>query len=161
LDKHSLQAQGYDQLDVTILEELQVNCRISVSDLARKIHLSQPAVHNRIKRLERDGVIRRYVAMLDREMVGYSLLCFIRLTLHPHNRDVFCEAQDKLSALPAVQEMYRTAGAYDLLLKVVLPDHQALDTFISEELRTIRGVERVDAEVVLNEVKHTTAIKVK
>src|SRR5215217_6333819 len=66
----SLFDSGFDQLDRAILEELQVNSRISVADLARKIHLSPPAVHQRIKRLEREGVIQQYVALLNREMVG-------------------------------------------------------------------------------------------
>ncbi|MBC7872067.1 MAG: AsnC family transcriptional regulator, partial [Chitinophagaceae bacterium] len=62
-----------DQLDHAILEELQVNGRISVSDLARKIHLSPPAVYQRIKRLERAEVIRQYVALIDREAAGYDV----------------------------------------------------------------------------------------
>ncbi len=161
MNRRTLQERGYDQLDLIIMEELQANCRISVTDLARRIHLSQPAVHNRIKRLERDGVIQRYVALIDREAAGYDLLCFIRLTLHPHSREVFCEAQARLEALPIVQEIYRTAGAHDLLLKVVLKSREALDRFIEDELRTIRGVERVDTDIVLNEVKRTTAIQVK
>ena len=67
-------------------EELQVNSRISVADLARKIHLSPPAVHQRIKRLERAGVIQQYVALLNREMIGYDLLCFIQVSIQPHTQ---------------------------------------------------------------------------
>lgn len=161
MNKNSLQARGYDQLDLTILEELQMNCRISVTDLARKIHLSQPAVHNRIKRLERDGVIRQYVALLDRQAVGYGLVCFLRISLQPHSRDVFCDVQARLGALGAVQEIYRTTGGCDLLVKAAVADHEALDRLLNDHVRTIYGIERIDVEIVLNEVKHSTAYQLK
>ncbi|CAG0973798.1 partial HTH-type transcriptional regulator LrpC, partial [Anaerolineae bacterium] len=64
--------KGFDQLDYAILKELQVNGRVSVADLGRKIHLSAPAVYQRIKRMERAGVIRQYVALIDREAAGYD-----------------------------------------------------------------------------------------
>jgi len=72
---------AFDRLDRAIVEELQVNGRISVADLARKVYLSPPAVYQRIKRLERAGMIRQYVALVSREMAGCDLMCFIRLSL--------------------------------------------------------------------------------
>jgi Lrp/AsnC family transcriptional regulator, leucine-responsive regulatory protein len=152
---------GFDGLDLAILNELQQNGRVSVADLARKIHLSQPAVHNRMKRLEREGIIREYVALVDRESAGYDLMCFIRVTVQPHSRDVFCDIQRILSEMPAVLECYRTAGSHDLLMKVVMRDHKALDRFLAETLMAIPGIDRIDTDVVLNEVKSTTALELK
>src|SRR5215813_9899983 len=150
---------GFDQLDRAILEELQVNSRISVADLARKIHLSPPAVHQRIKRLERAGVIQQYVALLNREAVGYDLLCFIRVSIQPHTRTQIDGFQAAMAELPAVLECYRTAGSHDLLLKVAVRDHKELDKFIGDHLMTIPGVDRIEASPVLNEMKATTALK--
>lgn len=152
---------GFDQLDRAILEELQVNSRISVADLARKIHLSPPAVHQRIKRLERAGVIQQYVALLNRELVGCDLLCFISLTIQPHTKARLDEFQKVMEALPSVLECYRTAGSHDLLLKVAVLDHRELDAFISEHLMTIPGVDRIEVSPVLNAMKSTTALKLK
>jgi DNA-binding Lrp family transcriptional regulator len=152
---------GFDQLDQAILEELQANSRISVADLARKIHLSAPAVHQRIKRLERAGVIQKYVALLDREAVGYSLLCFIRVSIQPHTKSHLDGFQAAICQLHYVLECYRTAGTFDLLLKVAVPDHKELDKLISEHLMTIPGVERIETSPVLHDMKSTTAFKLK
>jgi Lrp/AsnC family transcriptional regulator, leucine-responsive regulatory protein len=152
---------GFDQLDHAILEELQINGRVSVADLARKIHLSPPAVYQRIKRLERAGVIRQYVALVDRESAGYDLLCFIRVSIQPHTKAQLAAFQKAVVAMPAVLECYRTAGSYDLLLKIVVHDHKELDRFISDHLMTIPGVNQIDTSLVLNEMKSTTALRVK
>ncbi len=159
--KDALQDGGFDQLDRTILEILQTNGRISVADLARQIHLSQPAVHNRIKRLERAGIIQKYVALVDREAAGYDLLCFIRVTVQPHTQEHFAEWAEKVETLPQVQECYRMAGGCDLMLKILVKDHRALDTFIADHLMTIHGIERIETGVVLNEMKKTTAVPLK
>jgi DNA-binding Lrp family transcriptional regulator len=153
----SLFNRGFDQLDHAILNELQANGRISVADLARKIHLSSPAVHQRIKRLERAGVIRQYVALIDREAAGYDLLCFIRVSVQPHTKAQLEAFKAAVQTLTEVQECYHTAGSFDLLLKIVVQDHKALDRFISEHLMSIGGVERIDTSVVLSEMKSTTA----
>lgn len=152
---------GFDQLDRAILEELQVNGRISVADLARKIHLSPPAVYQRIKRLERAGVIQQYVALVDREAVGYDLLCFIRISVQPHTDALMQAFQQAVAGLPQVLECYRMAGSYDILLKVVVPNHRQLDQFIRDHLMSLTGVERIETSLVLNEMKYTTAYQLK
>jgi DNA-binding Lrp family transcriptional regulator len=150
---------AFDQLDRAILEELQANGRISVADLGRKIHLSPPAVYQRIKRMERAGMIQGYTALIDREQAGYSLMGFIRLSLQPHNREQFEAFQARIDQLPEVVECYHTAGSYDLLLKVLVRDGRALDALLKEQLMTAPGVERVETNVVLSEMKATTTLK--
>lgn len=150
---------GFDNLDYAILEELQQNGRISVADLARKIHLSQPAVHNRIKRLEKSGVIRQYVALLDREVLGYDLLCFIQISVR--SGEQINPLLAKIKTLPEVLEVYRLAGEFDLLLKVVMANTKNLDHFIEKHLASLDGIGRIQTSLVLNEAKSTTAVKVK
>lgn len=157
----SLLDKGFDQLDHAILRELQTDGRISVADLGRKIHLSAPAVYQRIKRMERAGVIRRYVALIDREAAGYDVLCFVRLNVQPHTNEQLSEVQAKIEHLPAVLECYHTAGSYDLQLKIATRNHKELDEFIREHLMTIAGVERIETSIVLREFKMTTALDLK
>ncbi|HRE48724.1 MAG TPA: Lrp/AsnC family transcriptional regulator [Aggregatilineales bacterium] len=158
---HALLARGFDQLDHAILDELQEDGRISVAELARKIHLSAPAVHQRIKRLERAGIIQRYAALVDRESVGYDLLCFVRIGLHaltPPQQEALRAA---LREIPAVLECYGTAGTQDLMLKVVAHNHRELDALLNERLAALPGVERIETSLVLNEIKPPSPLKVR
>lgn len=152
---------AFDQLDRAILEELQANGRISVADLARRVYLSPPAVFQRIKRLERAGIIRQYVALLDREQAGLDVLCFIRLSFQNHSREQMAQVQAQIAAQTEVLECYHTAGAFDLQIKAALPDNRALERFISERLMALPGIEKIETSVVLNEIKATTAIELK
>ncbi len=153
--KKSLQDLGFDNLDRAILDELQLNGRVSVADLARKIHLSQPAVHNRIKRLERSGVIKGYVALIDREQAGYDVLCFVELSIQQEHNNSIREA---IATMPEVLECYRMTGKSDMLLKVVVENHRQLNDFIENRLCKLAGIDRVETTVVLNEVKATTQL---
>jgi len=152
---------AFDQLDRAIVEALQVNGRISVADLARKVYLSPPAVYQRIKRLERAGIIRQYVALVNHDQVGYDLMCFIRLSLQQHNIEYVEQLRARVMTLSAVLECYQTVGVYDLLLKLITADHHALQRFISEHLMTLPGIEKIETSVVLTEIKSTTAVSLK
>lgn len=155
--KKALQQRGLDNLDVTILEELQRNGRTSVADLARKIHLSQPAVHNRIKRLEREGIIREYVALLDRERVGYGLMCFVQVTLNPHTQAIIDVVRQAVYEMVSVLECYAITGRSDLMLKIMVEDQHDLHNFVTR-LTTLEGIERVETSIVLQPIKETTAL---
>jgi Lrp/AsnC family leucine-responsive transcriptional regulator len=152
---------GFDQLDYAILRELQVNGRISVADLARKIHLSAPAVHQRIKRLERAGVIQQYVALLNRETIGYDLLCFVRVSLQPHTRENLDALEAAMLANALVLECYRTAGNADILLKIAVQNHRELDDFVGGYLARLPGVDRIETSLVMGEVKTSTPFELK
>lgn len=155
--KKALENRGYDNLDMQILAEFQLNGRISVADLARKMHLSQPAVHNRIKRLEREGIIQDYVALLNREALGYDLLCFINLSLNPHSQEVQEAIETLVKNLCEVLECYSITGRSDMVLKVVVENHHELNAFV-KRLSTVKGIDRIETSVVLNAVKHSTAL---
>jgi Lrp/AsnC family transcriptional regulator, leucine-responsive regulatory protein len=155
--KRTLEERGCDNLDIAILDELQANGRISVADLARKIHLSQPAVHNRIKRLEREGIITQYVALLHHEQIGYDLLCFLQITIRPHAAAVLRGIEDHIQPLPQVLECYRLTGQSDLILKVVVENHSQLNDLVAA-LNGLDGIERIETNVVLRPVKQTTRL---
>jgi len=148
----------FDQLDKAILEALQINGRISVADLARAIHLSPPAVYQRIKRLERAGLIRGYVALVDREAAGLDVMCFIRLTIQPHTHEQIEKLQNALNEWPEVLECHRMAAGYDFLLRVVTYGHNALDRVIHDRLMHLPGAQKIETSSVLREMKSTTAL---
>lgn len=155
--KKTLQQRGFDNLDQAILEELQRNGRSSVADLARLIHLSQPAVHNRIKRLEREGIIRQYVALLDREQLGYDLLCFVQIRINPHSQEIIEQIRETICQSVIVLECYSISGQADMILKIVVENHQALNRFVGE-FTQLEGIERIETAIVMEQVKLTNEL---
>ena len=147
-----------DEIDIAILERLQQNGRISHTQLAQYINLSQPAIHNRIRQLEKLGFIQQYVTLLDREQVGYDLLCFIHINIQVHSSDSIHKFRDAVIKLPQVLECHHLTGSYDYLLKVVLRNRKDLEHFAIETIASLPGVNQVQTSLVLSEVKRTTAL---
>jgi len=158
MERQSLFAVDADEFDVAILRQMQANGRISNADLARSVHLSPPAVHARVRRLERNGVIRQYAALLDGEKVGYDMLCFVHLSLQRHQPQQYQEVREALERMPHVLECYHVTGEYDYSLKVVIRNHKDLDRFVVEQLAPVPGIARVHTSIALNEVKSTTVL---
>jgi Lrp/AsnC family transcriptional regulator, leucine-responsive regulatory protein len=151
-------SRGFDELDRLILDQLQRDGRVSVADLARSIHLSQPAVHNRIKRLEKHGVIARYTAVLAREVIGFGVLGLISIQMAQRTAQYAMQIQQALCAMSEVLECYRITGQYDFLLKVVAEDQHALDQFIMREIETLPGIALISTNVVLSSVKESSIL---
>jgi Lrp/AsnC family transcriptional regulator, leucine-responsive regulatory protein len=149
---------GLDDLDIMILQALQTDASLSNAELARRLNLSQPATHNRVKRLERRGYIRRTVALLDRELLGHDLLCFVQVIMQAHHKDRIETFQQAVQAMPQVLECHHLTGEYDFLLKVIAPNRKELERLLVEKLSVIPGVGRIQTNVVLSEVKFTTTI---
>lgn len=147
-----------DDIDRAILRILQSDGRISNADLARQVNLSAPAVHARIKRLERRGLIRDYVALLDREAAGYDMLCLINIRMELHNREYVQRLPATVQNMPEVLECYHVTGEYDYQLKVVLRNRKDLQRFVVEQLSTVPGIAHIRTSLVLSEIKATTSL---
>jgi len=147
-----------DSLDKAILEVLQADGRISNAELARRINLSPPATHARVRQLEKRGFIRQYTALLDRERTGFDLLCFVHMSLQLHQHVQIDEIQADIQQMSEVLEFYRLTGEFDYLLKVVVRHRKDLERFIIDRLTSIPGIARVQTSVVLTEIKSTTAL---
>jgi Lrp/AsnC family transcriptional regulator, leucine-responsive regulatory protein len=148
-------------LDVAILRELQSNGRISNVELARRVHLSPPATHARVKRLEKEGLIRQYGATLDREKAGFDLLCFIQITIQLHQPQQVEKFRTLVRQLPEVLECHHITGEYDYLLKVALRNRKDLERFVVKQLTPIPGVARIHTSLVLSEIKAVSALPLK
>jgi DNA-binding Lrp family transcriptional regulator len=149
-----------DELDQIILEELQTNGRIRNVDLARRIHLSAPATYTRTKRLEDTGYIRHYSAILDREKLGYDMLCFVSISLQLNNCSEVSDFRERVSLMPEVMECYHITGEFNYLLKVAVRNRQELEHFMVNRLVPLQGVSRIDSSLVLSEVKSTIILPV-
>ncbi len=149
-----------DKVDRLILAALQDDGRVSNAELARRIGLSPPAVHARIRRLEEDGYVRRYAAILDPERLGYDITCFVHISLQIHSSEQSERVRATLLEMPEVLECYHLTGAFDYLLKVVAQDRRRLEHFLVERLTPIPGLARMQTSLVLNELKQTTLLSI-
>lgn len=147
-----------DELDRRILIELQCDARIANAELARRLNLSPPAVHARVRRLEEQGYIRGYCALLDRERLGFDMLCFIQISLQLHQIDQVNHFRSQIQEIPAVLECHHVTGEYDYLLKVVVHNRQELERLVMEKLTPIPGVARIHTSLVFSEIKASTAL---
>lgn len=160
MDEQSKALHLLDEIDRTILQLVQDNGRISNADLARHTNLSPPAIHARLRRLETEGFIRSYAAVLDREALGYDMLCFISVTIQIHQLDAVENFRQAVTEMPEVLECHHVTGEYDYLLKVAVANRQALEHFVMAKLTPISGIARIHTSLVLSEIKSTTTIPI-
>jgi len=149
-----------DELDLAILRILQNEARLSNVELARRIHLSPPATFARVHRLEENGLIRGYAALVNRQEVGYDLLCFVQVSLQLHDVQQVTGFRQAVQEMPEVLECHHVTGDFDYLLKVVARNTQDLEHFLLNRLTPIPGVAHIHTNLVLREVKHTTVLPV-
>lgn len=152
------QDEKLDALDKAILAALQADGRISNAELARRVNLSPPAIHARLRRLEKQNYIAQYAAILNREQVGYDMLCFVHMTLQGHQQEQVEMVRNTINQMPEVLECYHLTGEYDYLLKVVIRNRKDLERFVMNRLTPIPGIGRIHTSLVLTEVKNTTAV---
>ncbi len=152
--------QTLDDTDRRVLALLQVDARMTSTELARKVRLSPPGLQKRLRKLERSGVIQRYAAIVDREAIGLDLLCFVHVSLAHHKPESVEGFRDAMKELPEVLECHYLTGEVDYLLKVVVADHTELERFLFEKLTPVAGVDRVRTSIVLNEIKASTALPI-
>ncbi len=142
-----------DEFDRKILALLQDDARLTNNDLGERVNLSPSQCSRRRQRLETDGYIRGYRAVLDREKMGFPLVNIISVTLATHNRDNAKRFADLLSRLPEVQEAHALTGEMDYFVKVVTPDLKSLSEFVNGVLLPHDSVQHVKTAIVLETLK--------
>ena len=147
-----------DDIDVLILRELQNDSSLSNVELARRIDLSAPATHARVKRLEQLGFIKQYTAIMDYERLGFDMLCFIFVSLQMHQTEKVQNFRNAMLELPEVLECHFVTGGYDYIIKVAVRSRQDLQRFLMDRLTPIPAVAQIHTHIVLDEVKSTTAL---
>jgi len=149
-----------DELDRAILTILQGNGRISNVELAQRISLSPPATLTRVRRLENLGFIDGYMALVNREKIGYDMICFVSVILSIHQVEQVEGFRKAIQTMPQVLECHHVTGEYDYLLKIVVKNRQDLEQFVMAELTPIQGVARIHTSLVLTEIKQTTVMTI-
>jgi Lrp/AsnC family transcriptional regulator, leucine-responsive regulatory protein len=149
-----------DEVDRLILNLLQDDGKLTAKHLADKIGLTQTPVYERIRKLERLGVIRKYVALVDPQKVYKELVVFMNLTLREHGEGKRERFLEKIAALPEVVEMYHTSGVYDFMAKVRVSDVHEYRDFLVEKMGKIDNVKDIVSHMVLEEIKRSTKIEV-
>jgi Lrp/AsnC family transcriptional regulator len=147
-----------DEIDKKILMLLQHNSTLTFKEIAQKINLSLSPVHDRIKRLEQEGVVEKYVGILNKKMLGVGLTVFSQVTLIRQTREVSQIFDIAIKQLPEVVECNFVSGSFDYLLKIIVADMEAYHNFHQMKLSTIEGVSLINSFFVMSEVKSTTEI---
>jgi Lrp/AsnC family leucine-responsive transcriptional regulator len=148
----------FDKPDISILEAVQKDGRLSNRDLAKEVALSPSPSWRRLRALEESGVISHYAAVVDREQVGLSIMGFAHVTLHDHSSDKVRKFDRAILGAPQVLECHATSGEHDYMLKVVAPDMASYQDFLSEYLLKIGVVRTVNTSFVLKQQKSTTVL---
>lgn len=154
----SMISKALDVIDFQILDILQRQANISNAELGRRVNLSPPATHARIKRLETEGYIQKQVAILDQQKLGFDLLCYIFISTDIHQAEQLEILENNLEAMPEVLECHCLTGEYDYLLKVANKNRQGLEEFI-RKLNKL-GISRIQTSLALREIKHSTILPI-
>jgi Lrp/AsnC family transcriptional regulator len=149
-----------DLYEKRILRLLQEDASLSNAEVAEKVGLSASPCWRRIDRLEREGFIKRRVAILDRRKVGLNAQIFAQVKLNAHGRANLDEFATAIRQLPEVLECYVLMGSVDFLLRIVAPDIEAYEKLFFNRLSQLPGVQEVNSTVALSEIKATTALPI-
>ena len=147
-----------DAIDIRILDILQENARITTLELAEQVGLSPTPCARRVKRLEDDGLIERYVTLLNAKKAGMDLSVFISVRLRNQTGETIGRFERSVRSMPEITECYLMSGVHDYLLHLRVADVDALRDFLRNRLVTIEGIAETESSIVLEKVKYTTAI---
>ena len=143
-----------DKVDLQILRTLQENARLTTKELAAQVSLSFTPVFERLKRLEREGYIKKYIAVLDADKLNQGFVVFCNVKLRRMNKDIAMEFTRIIQNIPEVTECYNISGSYDYLLKIHAPNMKYYQEFIINVLGTIDSLGSLESMFVMDEVKH-------
>ena len=149
-----------DTIDLKILRQLQLDSKVTNTELAQRVNLSPSPCLTRVKRLEASGLIRHYVALLDPTQLGLHLNVFVFISLKAQNRELLRSFENRVSAYEEVMECYLMTGEEDYLLRVAMPDVTALEQFIVDRLSPMPEVEKIRSSFALKQVRYKTALPV-
>ena len=149
-----------DKIDISLLNLLQNNTKLNTKELAQKVGLSVTPTYERIKRLEKQGYIKHYVAILDRKLIDKNLMVMSFVSLILHSRDMQIEFEKSVIEYAEVIECFHVTGSYDYQLKVVVSDMEEYQSFIKNKLSSINNIANVQSSFVMSSLKDTTSIPI-
>lgn len=144
-----------DKTDIDIIRALQENSRLSVRELAVKVHRSPTPVFERLKRLESSGIIKSYTALLDMNKVGLGFTVFCNVRLKHINTEIHTEFAREVQSMHEVTECYNVSGEFDYILKVQVPDMKSYRMFVTERLGHLSMLDSVQSVFVMENIKQS------
>ena len=144
-----------DETDILILRELQDDGHLTIKELSQRVHLSVSPVYERVRRLEREGFIKRYVAVLDPEKLdcGFLAFCYLKMKQHSHENAV--QIMERVQNIPEIAECYNISGDIDFLLKIYVRNMKQYQEFVMRILGDIPAIGSLNSSFVLGEVKNS------
>lgn len=149
-----------DPFERKILAELQRDASLTTAELAKRVGLSASPCWRRVERLEKEGIIARRVALVDRRKIGLNTQVFAQVKLSAHGHAHLDEFTRAIAELPEVLEAYVLIGVFDFMLRIVAKDIDAYERLFFDKLSKIPGVQEINSTVALSEIKATTALPV-
>lgn len=149
-----------DKTDKAILKLIQENSRLTIKEIAQQLNLSTTPIFDRMKKMEKNGVISKYVALVNQKLVGKGLTVFVHISISKHGKDALNSFVEAITAHPEVIECHHISGDADFILKLVLDNIDAYNTFIMEKLSIIPNIGKVESRFSLSQRKYTSTIPI-
>ena len=147
-----------DEKDIQILSLLQSDGRITNADLAKQVNLSPPSTLQRVRALEKAGLIKGYATILDADRLGLKITALVMVTLSLHQERPIEQFRKAVQDIPEIMECYHVSGDFDFLLKILVKDIRAYEALIRERITRIKGIQQIKTSFVLGVSKHTSVI---
>lgn len=147
-----------DEMDRKILEMLQQDARTTLKEMAAALDVSTTPIFERIKRLEKKGIIKQYVAILDSDKLGIKLNAFAHISLKEHSKIAVQAFISKIITFPEVMECHAVSGGADFMLKVLVKDIEDYNHFIQETLWGVPNIGKIESLLSLSTIKKTTKV---
>jgi Lrp/AsnC family transcriptional regulator len=149
-----------DETDKKILRLLQEDAHLTLKEIAKQINLSLTPVHDRVKRLQQEGIIEKYVTILNKKKLGQNLTVYCQVTLIKQTHDTSEGFNQSILNLPEVIECNFVSGSFDYMLKIIVPDMESYHQFHQQKLSVLSGVSLIHSFFVMSEVKITTVLPI-
>ena len=149
-----------DKVDLQILRALQENARLTTKELASRVSLSSTPVYERLKRLESNGYIKKYIAILDAEKLNQGFVVFCHIKMTRMNRDIALDFSRVIREVPEVTECYNISGSFDYMLKVHALNMKSYQEFVLNVLGRIENLSSLESVFVMSQVKHEYGISI-
>ncbi|MFY8181345.1 MAG: Lrp/AsnC family transcriptional regulator [Flavobacterium sp.] len=146
-----------DTIDKNLLQLLQEDTKKTTKELSLKLNLSVTAVYERIKKLEREGIIDKYVALLNRNKIDKGFVVFCHIKLIQHSKDFLTKFESEVVKLDEVLECFHVSGDYDYILKICVKDMEEYREFMVKKLTTLNHIGSTHSTFMIGQVKNSTA----
>ena len=152
--------ESLDKVDLQILRTLQENARLTTKELASRVSLSSTPVFERLKRLESNGYIEKYIAVLNADKLNQGFIVFCHVKMSKLNKDIAKDFTERVKRIPEVTECYNVSGHYDYMLKIHAPNMKYYQEFVLNVLGTIDNLSSLESTFVMDTIKHDFGITI-